>query len=166
MSLRRVMTALCVVPALAIPAGASEPTTTGLNNGLAGTVASTMQLLSGHTITASCTFAGALTPSNTLVVEFAGTAVSTGTPNQTAPLLTAIECEINNASEGGTEVQTQDFSLNGPATAAASSTLLATNGPKEWPVKDITVCVSAFAVYGPTPVIKPELTRQCTTPNG
>ncbi len=163
-----VATVGALVAVAATQPASAEDTTLGANTGLAGFVAASIdQQVAGsavpYRVSGECKFAGALTPANTLIVGYGGATVASGPIGKVTPLLTTVRCEINNASGN---VQARDIALNGSAAAIADSTLLATSGPKEWPVEDITVCVSGFGIWGPTPVYIVELPRTCQTPNG
>lgn len=175
MRIRRLVAALaCGALAMSTAPANADDLTVGVHVTISGTVAgmnieeeeqigATIQA-PAYKIVGSCTFGGVLTPNNTLIVEFGGAVVATGPTSVTVPLLTAVDCEINNFNQGHNNMHHRDFSLNGPASAIADSTL--TSGTPEWPVAPITICVSGFAIFGPTPVRILELTKRCETPFG
>ncbi len=145
----------------------------GYNNGLAGTIAAEATAEEGaegtdapgggkYHVIADCTFAGVLTPNNSLIVEFWGTANSSADDVTRVPQITFINCEITN----GIDTTSTDILLNGNTSATAGSTLLSVDGAKEWAVLPITVCTSAYALFGNIDPKLVRLRRTCKTPDG
>ncbi len=108
-------------------------------------------------LTSVCALQATLTPSNTLVITFGGVGTASTTGTQ-VPLVTILTCEIYNTAGNA---MTAESVTNGSVSAVDSSTLLATNGPKEWPVVETHVCTKTRALYGPTPVTELTSDRQC-----
>ena len=107
----------------------------------------------GHSIDANCTYAGMLNQTATMDVVYGGTAVATG-PAGSVAMATSVTCSIRNGSQS----DSASVVLPGSASAVAD---IATG----WdPTRPITICVSAFAVFGPTPVVTVTLPERCVTP--
>jgi hypothetical protein len=93
---------------------------------------------------------------NTVVLSLTGEAVAPlAGPDSTVVMLTAVKCELLDSD--GDLVMEASGSVNGPAAAAAKADAVPNPGP-------LTVCTSAQALYGPTPVVIVRLERTCVTP--
>ncbi len=159
-----------LLAAVAVPAAhagldctASATARLEYNDGIRGSVTVEGDCSSGpnrYAVDASCTFAGVLTPNNTLIVEYGGTATLRSNDLLRLPQITHIRCRIKNSTEDS------DFDVlaNGPASAAAGSTLLDDDGAKEWAVEDVTVCVSGLGLWGNFDPVQVDLIEHCTTP--
>lgn len=105
-------------------------------------------------IAAQCAFEATLTPDNRMTVVFGGTASSTGPTGNAVPLVTSLTCEVRNGEQSADAT----LMLNGPAVAVAEVAI-------GWHVADVTVCVHALSVTGPTPVVVREIEQSCSTRN-
>jgi hypothetical protein len=150
------LAAFGAVAATVTPAQADEEV--GVNVGIAGTVAghhveAEVSAGTAFAIDGQCTFDAQLTPppSASLIVNFGGAvwASGSGLTEATAPELTDVTCRLTNVPAGGTNTMSSTIRTNGPVSAVADSTALATNGPKLWPVLPLTVCVSGVSYFGP-----------------
>jgi len=140
----------------------------GVNTGLAGFVTYDGQLShndNSYRVSTNCTFAGALTPNNTLVVEFGGAAVISTNDETKIPQLTRIRCVIRGKDSSGNAVEAESaIQLNGNASVVASSTALDESGPKEWGAAPITVCSEGVGVFGNINPVIVRIPLTCKTP--
>ncbi len=167
MGVRKLMLAVVGVATVATMSSAAADYTqtevAGFNNGLTGAIAVDGTLTAApmfYKVVPECTFAGVLTPNNTLIVEFAGTATASTNDVVRVPQITYIKCKI----KSGTLETTADGLVNGSHAGTAGSTALDPSGPKEWPVSPVTVCASGAAIFGNINPVVVFVSETCKTP--
>lgn len=132
----KVLLAVCAIGAgLTTPAQAADATVPS------GSVVAKFNL-SGHELTAQCSFTAVLEPSNQVTYVYGGAAVAYSTVPTSQPQLTSVTCTLRQKSAPSLSATTPPMACPGAACAIAS-----TAGP--WGVVPVEICVSAFAVYGP-----------------
>ncbi len=111
----------------------------------------------GYSVDAACTFAGLPAPDGTLTIAYGGRAVGIG-PAGSVAMAVAITCSVTNVPAGGTHSAEKSMGTIGSVGVVADVSL-------GWEAdRAITVCTSAFAVFGPAPVVIVTVPQACQPP--
>ena len=93
---------------------------------------------------------------------FGGEAVATST-SQSQPEVTAVKCTLISPAQGipGERPTLTRESLDVACPGAACSTgYLGFSG---WPIRPVKICITGFAVFGPTPAVQKNIIPACST---
>lgn len=168
MSIRKTLAVLAVVMTTVVPAQADEGL--GVATQFAGSIVSSSEaLLPGSSdslgseqVTGQCTYAGQTTlTGGQMQYEYGGEAVATST-SLSQPELTVIKCTLISPKQGlpgEQDTLTASFGdVACPGGACASAGLVV-----GWPVRPVKVCISGYAIFGPTPVVTKTIAPACKT---
>ena len=153
--------------AVCVPAHAGGDEGIGVNTRFAGSVAGTSWEISAevfvHTderVTGECTYTGQTTTDGLMQYEFAGTAHATST-STSQPEVTDVTCTLTSPAQGlPGELPTQTASFEVLCPLGNCGTASTVTG---WPVRPVVVCVDGYALFGPTPVLRRDITHACKT---
>ena len=118
--------------------------------------------IGGEFVAGRCTYSGQTSPTGaTTQYEFGGEAVSSST-SQSQPELTAIQCRLVSEAQG---IPGERPTLTADSPSVACPGLACATGGTPvlgWPVRPVKICITGFAVFGPTPVVQKYIIPACS----
>ena len=148
--------------AFAMPAEAEEGF--GVTSAFAGMISSTSGAAAEEFLAGRCSYTGqpSLTGAN-MQYEFGGEAASSST-SQSQPEVTAIQCRLVSPAQG-IPGERPTLTADTPSVACPGA-VCATGGVpvSGWPVRPVGICITGFAVFGPTPVVQKDIVPRCALP--
>ena len=147
--------------AFAMPAHAANGI--GVSTTFGGQVISTSEPGGEEFVAGRCTTSGQTSLTGaTMQYEYGGEAVATST-SQSQPEVVAIQCTLVSPPQG-IPGERPTLTATTPSVACPGAVCATGSVPVTgWPVRPVQICITGFAVFGPTPVVQTHIRPACST---